>query len=66
MISDVGTRSYFPAQLLVVWVKLLSWLASKSTSVTEGSERVDPSGEAKWGGGSSRKAAKLMVILPVP
>ena len=30
------------------------------------SERVDPSGEAKWGGGSSRKSSKLMVVLPVP
>ena len=32
----------------------------------EESERVDPSGEAKWGGGSSRKSSKLMTILPVP
>ena len=27
---------------------------------------MDPSGEAKSGGGSPRKSAKLMVILPVP
>lgn len=27
---------------------------------------MDPSGEAKWGGGSSRKSSKLMVVLPVP
>jgi hypothetical protein len=27
---------------------------------------VDPSGEAKWGGGSPRKSSKLMCTLSVP
>ena len=47
-------------------VKLLLRLVGKSASITRESERVDPSGEAKWGGGSSRKSSKLMVVLPVP
>ena len=51
---------------MVVRVKLLSRCAGKSTHIKEESERVDPSGEAKWGGGSPRKSSKLMIILPVP
>ena len=38
----------------------------KSADGTGGDGRVDPSGEAKSGGGSPRKASKLMDILPVP
>ncbi len=66
VISDGGTRSQSSARLLVVRVKLLLWLIGKSVSVMRESERVDPSGEAKWGGGSPRKSSKLMIILPVP
>ena len=66
MVSDGGTRSQSSARLLVVRVKVLGRLIGKPVSVISGSERVDPSGEAKWGGGSSRKSSKLMAILPVP
>ncbi len=66
MVSDGGTRSQSSARLLVVRVKPLGRLIGKSVSVISGGERVDPSGEAKWGGGSSRKSSKLMAILPVP
>ena len=41
-------------------------MVGKSANVTDVSERVDPSGEAKCGGGSPRKSSKLMDILPVP
>ena len=65
-VSDGGTRSQSSARLLVVRVKLFGRLAGKSAGATPESERVDPSGEAKWGGGSSRKSSKLMAALPVP
>ncbi len=66
MFSDGETQSQFPAQLLVVCVKPFSWPIGKSVGVMEEGERVNPSGEAKWGGGLPRKASKLMGILPVP
>jgi len=49
-----------------VRVQLGSRSVGKSADVTDVSERVDPSGEAKCGGGSPRKSSKLMDILPVP
>ena len=64
--SDGGTRSKFSAGLLVVPVKLFAWSIGKSVDIMAESERVDPSGEAKWGCGSPRKSSKLMCILPVP
>ena len=66
MFSDGETQSQFPAQLLVVCVKLFGRSIGKSVDVISESERVDPSGEAKWGGGLPRKSSKLMGILPVP
>ena len=66
MFSDGGTRSQFPARLLVVRVKPFSRPAGKSAGAKEEGGRVDPSGEAKWGGGSPRKSSKLMGTLPVP
>ena len=51
---------------MVVRVKLLFWLVGKSAGAMDESERVEPSGEAKSGGGSPRKPSKLMIILPVP
>ena len=62
----MGTRSQFPARLLVVRVQPFLWFIGKSVDIRGEGERVDPSGEAKWGGGSPRKAAKLMIILTVP
>ena len=47
-------------------VKLPGRSIGKSVDRISGSGRVDPSGEAKSGGGSPRKASKLMAILPVP
>ncbi len=47
-------------------VTSFSRLAGKSAGATEIERRVEPSGEAKSGGGSPRKSAKLMIILPVP
>ena len=66
MFSDGETRSQFRARLLVVRVKLLGRPAGKSAGVISGSGRVDPSGEAKSGGGPPRKSSKLMGTLPVP
>ena len=47
-------------------VKLLLRLVGKSAGAIEGSERVEPSGEAKWGGGSPRKSSKRMTAQSVP
>ncbi len=47
-------------------VKLLGRSTGKSVDGISGSGRVEPSGEAKSGGGSPRKASKLMGTLPVP
>ena len=47
-------------------VKLFGRLVGKSAGVILESELVEWKHEAKSGGGSPRKAAKLMVILPVP
>ena len=47
-------------------VKLLGRSIGKSVDAISGSERVDPSGEAKSGGGSPRKSSKLMAVLTVP
>ena len=47
-------------------VKPLLWPVGKSAGVSDGGGRVDPSGEAKSGGGLPRKSSKLMDILPVP
>jgi hypothetical protein len=47
-------------------LNLFGWSIGKSVDIMPEREQVEPSGEATWGCGSSRKASKLMDILTVP